>query len=93
MRTAGGYTLSNITERITELQQLHAGLKAGDAQADEVAAKGPAPGDEGGAFLQQVLQWRLQRQRAVLAEIERLERYKTVIEIRTALNKAARNKR
>jgi hypothetical protein len=93
MRIAGGYTLANITERIAELQQLHAGLKAGDAAAGKVAAQGPAPGDEDGAFLKQVLQWRLQRQRAVVAEIERLDRYKTVIEIRTALNKSARKKR
>jgi hypothetical protein len=85
--------LANITERIAQLQQLHASLKAGDTQAEEVAAKGPAPGDEGGAFLKQVLSWRLQRQQAVVAEVERLERYKTVIEIRTALNKAAARKK
>lgn len=75
-----------ISARIDHLQQLLDTLKAGDALADQIAAKGPAPGDAGGSFLQQVLAWRLQRQQAIEAEVKRLTRIKTTFEIRLALS-------
>jgi hypothetical protein len=78
--------LSSVTDRIGQLQQLHDTLKSGDAKAAELAAQGPAPGDEGGAFLKQVLEWRLQRQRAVVSEIERLQKFKKDIQVWAAVN-------
>lgn len=62
-----------MVARITKLQQLLAQLGAANTVAADVAAEGPAPGDEGGLFLQQLMLWRQQRQQAVAAEIERLE--------------------
>lgn len=85
--------MASITARIEQLQQLHDTLKAGDALAAEIAAQGPAPGDEDGTFLQQVQQWRLQRQQAVAAEVERLNKLKTAHQIRGALSATRRKQR
>uniref|UniRef100_A0A383WBC6 SET domain-containing protein n=1 Tax=Tetradesmus obliquus TaxID=3088 RepID=A0A383WBC6_TETOB len=68
-----GRTAAEVAARIEELQQLSAVLVAGDADAANIAAQGPAQGDEAGAFLQQLLAWRLQRQQAVAAETQRLQ--------------------
>lgn len=89
--TAGN--LNSITARIESLQKLHETLKAGDALAAELKKQGPAPEDKDGAFLKQVLEWRLQRQRAVVAEVERLQKIKTGYQIRGALSKAARRRK
>jgi hypothetical protein len=68
-----GRNAAEVAARIQELQQLLAWLVAGDADAAAIAAHGPAAGDESGAFLQQLLAWRLQRQQAVAVEIHRLQ--------------------
>ena len=68
-----GHNAAEVAARIEELQQLLAVLVAGDADAADIAAQGPAPGDESGAFLQQLLAWRLQRQQALAAEVQRLQ--------------------
>lgn len=48
-------------------------LAGGDAVAGEVQAAGPAPGDDDGALLAQLLEWRRMRQAAVGAELGRLQ--------------------
>jgi len=80
--------LSSISARMEELQALQDTLKAGDALAAQVAAQGPAAGDEGGVFLQQLQQWRLHRQQAVAGELQRLQGLKTAAQIRGALSAA-----
>jgi hypothetical protein len=65
--------VAEVAARIEELQQLLALLAAGDSEAADIAAQGPAPGDESGLFLQQLLAWRQQRKEAAAAEVQRLQ--------------------
>jgi hypothetical protein len=81
-----------VADRIDQLQQLHDTLRSGDAKAAELAAQGPAAGDEDGAFLKQVLEWRLQRQRSVVFEIERLQKFRKDIQVWGALNNKNKKK-
>lgn len=67
-------SLDQLRERVAELRALAERLAAGDAAAAAVEAAGPAPGDDGGAYLAQLLDWRRLRQAAVGAELERLQR-------------------
>lgn len=64
------HTAVDVRNRVNQLQQLLAHLTSADGLA---ARQLPAVGDEGGFFLQQLLQWRRLRKQVIAAEIQRLE--------------------
>lgn len=64
---------AEIAARTAALQQLLQHLKNGNELAQQVESQGPAAGDAEGSFLAQLLLWRQQRQKAVAAEIRRLQ--------------------